>query len=565
MNHPLIPGLTTLRAEARRGVVRVTGRLSTDVYQFSVKAPGYHRWMPDGSLMFACTGANLECWRNETDIAIVDGDGTLAGAVMPEPQPLVLMPLLTKPRDGVMFNHQVRMVAMSIQRPVFGVFHDMGTGKSATAIWIAAELFSRDMIDQMLYVTTTNNVDQFALEQIPTHKPSTFHVHTVKIPSSGAEHLTPKVQIRSPMAIGVCGVGAFQGDKSIKAVEKFARRGRTLLVLDESTNFKGWSSKRVHQLVKIRELFCRVYLMSGEPSPQGLEDLFTQFYILDPRILGHASITSFRNEYCIMGGQHNAEVLGYKNKDRLYQKISNHCEFVNIKDCHDMPEQLWYEKRYKSTSEQKRLYRQILDDWIAILESGDEKNIETAAAKYISLQTISNGWLKTDDGGIHLVTKERAQMVVDECTSHDKVIVWCRFHEDIHLIESVLQLGSYVKFYGRQDQQTNLESRLEFQNNPKIKFFLATAASGGTALNLQVAHHMIYFSNSYNFNDRSQSERRIWRLGQSERCSYVDIIGLPIDRQILYNLRAKRDLSTEIRTLAGMKALAMQLRDLGEN
>jgi hypothetical protein len=561
MEQLFIPGMSSLAAEARRGVVRVTGRLTNRVYQFSVLAPGYQKWMPDGSLMFACTGANLDVWDVEVGVQIEDGDGTLARARLPPMPPLVLRHVVTTPHDKAMFNHQRRMVSMSTQRDVFGVFHDMGTGKSATAIWMACELFAADEIDQLLFVTVTNNVDQFISEQVPLHAPKTMTFRTLKIPSPNADKL-PAVSGKV-LTIGVCGVGAFQGDKSFAAVQKFALRGRTLLILDESTNFKGWSSKRVKNMLALRDRITKIYLMSGEPAPQGLEDLFVQFYILDPRILGHASMTSFRNEYCIMGGVHNAEVLGYKNRDRLYSKIAPHCEFVNIADCQDMPQQVFVEKKFKAVPEQKRLYKQVLDEWIAVLDSGDQKLIETAASKYIALQTISNGWLKLDDGTSQVITFDRAKMVFDECQTDDKVIIWCRFHDDIELLKAVCP-DKFVTFYGKQDQQTNTDMRIEFQTNPDVKYFIATAASGGTALNLQVAHHMIYFSNSYNFNDRSQSERRIWRTGQTERCVYADIIGLPIDRQILYNLRSKRDLSTEIRTIAGQKALALQLMDLGD-
>jgi SNF2 family DNA or RNA helicase len=549
-----------ITAVARRGVVRVS-RCDRHVYGFIMMAPGYKKAMDDETLLFACTGANIDCWKEYCPhIEIEDSDGTLKAAyppkrVRPNPGPLELV------AKTPLFKHQERIVKTTIGNRVFGIFHDMGTGKSATAIAIASELFLRKQADQLLFVTTKNNIDQFLDEQIPMH--TAVALHAVVVPSTKAEKLSKEVSGHM-LTIGVCSHGSFQGVKSVAALQNFLKRGRTVVALDESTAFKGWSTKRVDNLLKLRNLMDRVYLMSGDPSPNGLEDLFAQFYILDQSILGHASMTSFRNEYCVMGGQYGSDVLSYKNKERLYDKIAPYCEFVNIKDCQDMPLQTYLQKKVVPTAEQRRVYQEVFTDWVALLDSGDEKLIKTAADRYISLQTVSNGWLKMEDGSIKVLTHDRAKMVLAECSAQGKMIIWCRFHQDIHLFKDLLKPEHYALFYGLQDAATNTANRLRFQQDPEVKYFLATAPSGGAALNLQIAHHAVYFSNSYSWFDRSQSERRIWRTGQTENCTYVDLFCLPVDRQIRRNLQDKRDLSKEVSTLIGMKALALELALLEE-
>jgi len=78
---------------------------------------------------------------------------------------------------------------------------------------------------------------------------------------------------------------------------------------------------------------------------------------------------------------------------------------------------------------------------------------------------------------------------------------------------------------------------------------------------LQVASHMVYFSNSFNYGDRAQSERRIWRIGQEQHCVYVDILGSAVDRHILRNLRVKKDLSQEVQSLAGLRRIAAEMEE----
>lgn len=552
-------------ARAERGMVYVRNAPMESLHLFTAGAPGYYKYMDNGDLRFACTGPNLTVWEETVGWPIEDYDGTLKNAVLPPPPELELQPLLMKNRN--MFEHQRRMVSMSLQRPFFGIFHDMGCGKSATALWIASELFLQGKVDQLLFCTVTNNVDQFIDEQIPLHKPGKVTTLAFKFPASKrieknlAEDVSGQV-----LVIGACGQGAFQGAKSFKALTDFVKRGRTVVILDESTGFKGWRTLRHNNACKLREHVEYLYLMSGEPEVKGLEDLFSQFYLLDPRILGHTSMTSFRNEYCIVQSRSNAAgsqfdlVVGYRNKERLYSKIAPHCEFVKINDVIDMPEQLHYEKRYIATAEQRRVYKEVYDDWATILDSGDEALIETAARRFVTLQTVSNGWLKLDDGTIQILTTERVRMVLEECSAAEKkIIVWCRFQQDVQLFKEALPPEEIATFYGLNTSEQNTAERIRFQQDPNVRYFVATTASGGLALNLQVSNHNIYFSNSFNYGDRAQSERRTWRTGQTERCAYIDIIGLPIDRQIISNLHSKRNLAEELKTMAGQRRLRQDL------
>lgn len=550
---------SSVNAVARRKVVRVAPPHSHAVARFAVMAPGFKKWDDkDGSLIFACTAANLDAWDQQVGALIQDADGSVKDARMPALTPLQDMPLIVK---APMFEHQRWMVSTALQRSVFGTFFDMGTGKSAIALWMAAEMFLRGMIDQLLFVTVTNNVKPFMTEQLNLHMPAEPRHIVVQIPSTQFDKLG---KVTRSLLIGVCGHGAFQGVKSMASLNAFVKRGRTLLVIDESTGFKGWSSKRLDNMLKLRSQCKRVYLMTGDPTPLGLEDLFSQFYILDSRIIGHASLTSFRNRYCVMaaGAGGGDMVVAYRNKEELYDKISPYCRFVKITDCHDMPPQTFLERSLKMEPEQRRVYNEILAKWKAILATGDEREVDNARAKFVALQNIGNGWVNDDNGVMQTLSTARARLVTDEVHSiAGKVVVWCAYHGDIALMARMLAADkiSFVEFHGNLSKDINSANREIFLNDPDCKVFLATAASGGTALNLQVASHMIYFSNTFNYGHRSQSERRIWRIGQEAHCIYLDVLVSAIDRHILRNLKGKRDLSREVQTLAGMRKLAEAL------
>ena len=54
-----------------------------------------------------------------------------------------------------------------------------------------------------------------------------------------------------------------------------------MVVLDESSSFKNAQSKRFKALKLVRPRIARLVELTGTPSPNGLEDLWAQVYLLD--------------------------------------------------------------------------------------------------------------------------------------------------------------------------------------------------------------------------------------------------------------------------------------------
>ena len=58
---------------------------------------------------------------------------------------------------------------------------------------------------------------------------------------------------------------------------------------------------------------------------------------------------------------------------------------------------------------------------------------------------------------------------------------------------------------------------------------------------------MVYYSNGYDLEKRTQSEARINRIGQTRKMTYVDIIcEKTVDEKIVKALRKKMNIATEI-------------------
>lgn len=90
-------------------------------------------------------------------------------------------------------------------------------------------------------------------------------------------------------------------------VKEFDEFPFDMLVIDESTLFKNWSSKRTKVLREFRDFFDKIILLTGTPTPKGLMDMFAQMYLIDGGDSLGKYITRFRTKYF--------DPCGYKNKN----------------------------------------------------------------------------------------------------------------------------------------------------------------------------------------------------------------------------------------------------------
>ena len=341
-------------------------------------------------------------------------------------------------------------------------------------------------------------------------------------------------------------------------------------------NFKGWSTSRVDNLLKLVPFTTHRFLFSGEPEPKGYEDLFAQFYFMDPNILGHNSLTSFENHFLVKGGYQFKEVVDYRHTDELAELIAPHCEYLKITDCMDMPLRSWHESKFKPTDQQLDLYEGLKRDYAIFVDRAlNDTDVETvarhcknAASRYTAMAQVACGWFYADLKDETLprevvhITDERAWFTIEEVVgTSEKCLVWARFHEDLEQIKRVcaeLKIDA-VEFSGRVKPAQCEANKIRFQRDPRCRIFYGTTASGGESLNLQMANRSVYYSNSFNWGHREQSERRTWRAGQTKPCSYWDIIGLPIDRLIRNNAMEKKDLAMQLQIATGLAAMLAQL------
>ena len=105
-----------------------------------------------------------------------------------------------------------------------------------------------------------------------------------------------------------------------------------------------------------------------------------------------------------------------------------------------------------------------------------------------------------------------------------------------------------MTYYGSTSTEDRAKAIKEIQDpESKVRFLVGTPQTGGYGITLTEANVMIYYSNGYDLEKRTQSEARINRIGQTRKMTYIDIIcEKTVDERIVKALRKKINIASEV-------------------
>lgn len=451
-------------------------------------------------------------------------------------------------------GHQLVALRRAWPHNAYALFHEMGTGKTFTAINLAAARYQKGQIDGLVVICPTpiKSVWELELEKFCPIDYSAW------IYESGDK---PKIWIREKreeLKVFVIGVESLSIGKgqSIQQLEYFQRFHKFMCVVDESSRIKNWKAARSKNVVKVGGWAEYRLLLTGTPVTQGLQDLFGQFLFLDAKIIDCKNFFVFRNRYCVMGGFQGKQILGYQFQENLYAKLKPYVDYVTKEQCLDLPEQVYPAPIIVQQSpEQKRVMKQLTDEY-TMMDGDDEITVSTVLERMLRYQQVIGGSFPFEkDGEYHTKPipganpKLDAMMeYIDDVPENAKIIIWARFvPEIVYIVErigSVYGPSSVVSFYGATTPEERPLNSQAFQENPQVRFIVSNQTVGGYGQTWTAGTYVIYYSNTFSYEDRYQSESRPHRKGQTNHVTYQDIeMAVPQDRMILKAIQRKKDLA----------------------
>lgn len=353
------------------------------------------------------------------------------------------------------------------------------------------------------------------------------------------------------------------------------------IICDESHKLKSSESAQYKCFNKLYTMLnnhskTRLYLLSGTPFTQGYLDLYTQLKLLGINI----TKTSFKERFCILGNVKGLlgwqqPVVAYKNLDELYNLIHSVAITIKSSEVIDLPKQIFIEHTYPMTKSMKLFINEKatpkdIKSWGGkILYSNENKKIPNLYYRNLTYpeftyeaETSSQFWLRTRELSIGFLGNSESYNLYD-MTRFNMIEKFLKENEDNYLLfysytpeflelyEICDKLGYSIDVYNgiikdtkNYDKWANLTENERFGKQKK-SIILTNWNSGSTGINFQCYDKCIIFDLPV-YRDWEQGLKRIHRIGQKNTCIYhLFMQNCWLDKGMKKAIDEKRDYNTE--------------------
>ncbi len=284
----------------------------------------------------------------------------------------------------------------------------------------------------------------------------------------------------------------------------------------------------------------RRYVLSGCPTPNHNLEIFPQMKFCNPDLFGN-NYLGFQATYFHQDLENpHVWYQTQEDKDRFFRKLSDSSIFIKKEDCVDLPDKVFLVKEFSLNNEQKQYYNDIVND---IRQHINQWSKFEFTAKLMKLREVVSGFVINKDNSITDFDTNKDKVLEDTLNEigNKQVIVWCQFiHEIERLAKKYNGIALSSKTKNRDDiirQFKNGEIQLLF-THPKL------LGKGATFINCT---YNIYYSLSFSYEEFKQSQDRIHRIGQKNRCTYIILQAKDtIDKRIYNCLQRKGNAVDEL-------------------
>jgi SNF2 family DNA or RNA helicase len=456
---------------------------------------------------------------------------------------------------GDPMDHQREALRLSHNKIRYFFAHATGTGKTFTLLNLAVYLHRSQFMQGLLVVCPASIIHDVWAEQVRQwlgERVEYLMLPLTKGHNRGADKFlaTPCTGLKI-LIVSIEGLSNAK-HKAFEVAEKFLRTNKCGMVVDESSRIKNHQRNRTKNTILLGAYAHWRWCMSGTKITQGLHDLWAQYCFLSTDIIGHRSFYTFRNRFVKMGGFENRQIVGYENVNELLRLIAPYTHEVRKEDANDLPQKIYQKRHVEPTKEQRDLYRGLTEEFETAYE-GQPLEVATYLELCTRQQQIAGGnfpyeineerFTRPIKGNPKLL---ELMDILDE--TDEKCIIWARFVPEIRqiveAIENVYGKDAVGAYYGEVSTTDRTKNIARLRNNPNCRFLVANAQTAGMGLTLNEATTSIYYSNSFSYEDRYQSEDRNHRTGQTCHVTYIDIIAnFTVERKIQMAIATKQNMA----------------------
>lgn len=428
-------------------------------------------------------------------------------------------------------KYQKDIVNKALNHEGYGIFMDTGTGKTVCALEIAKHL-GKTLVLCPLSVIETAWIDD-------CHK---FYPD-LKIVNCWGENRKQRYKaLETNSDVYVMNYESFKILKN-----EIAKMNFECMIVDESSAMKNMTAQITSEILSMIDVIPRRYVLSGTPNPNSNLELFPQMKFVLPDLFGSSfygwQATYFHQDMTDPHKWYQTQ----EDKERLFSRLSEGSVFLKKEECVDLPPKIFQIREYTMCKKQEEYYMDMVNN---IRDNINQWSKFEFTAKLMKLREILSGFVINKDGTISEFKSRKTEVLKQtiEEIGDKPIIVWCQFQYEI---ETLAKEFDGVALTSKTKDRNQIIR--DFKDG-KIHLLFTHPKLLGKGLTFTNCTYNIYYSVSFSYEEFAQSQDRIHRIGQDNRCTYIILQAKnTIDETIYKCLRRKKNVVDELYLKMGMK------------
>ena len=431
-----------------------------------------------------------------------------------------------------LYKYQKDVINKALNNEGYGLFLDTGCGKTICGLEIAKHL------GKTLILCPLSVIETAWVEDCNNFYPE------LKIINCWGSSKSERIKLLNSEAdIYVMNYESFKILKHIISNMNFK-----CMIVDESSVMKNMKSQITTDIMSMIDIIPRRFVLSGTPNPNSNLELFPQIKFVQPELFGISYLgwqaTYFTQDLTNPHYWYQTD----ENKEKLFARLSDGSVFLKKEDCVDLPPKVFEVKRFELGKEQKMYYDDMIRD---IQDNINEWSKFEFTAKLMKLREIVSGFVINKDGSItdFDTNKDKLLESAFEEIGDKPVIIWCQFQ---HEVDKLAEKYNGVALTSKTKDRDLIIRQFK---NGEIKKLFTHPKLLGKGLTFVNCTYNIYYSLSFSYEEFRQSQDRIHRIGQNNKCTYIILQGKnTIDEKIYNCLKRKGNAVDELYMEMGLKA-----------
>lgn len=437
-------------------------------------------------------------------------------------------PGMFKPRA-----HQRHTAEFLTTHPKAFVLSDMGTGKTASALWAADYLISKGYVRKVLILGT-----------VSTLKPTWMRECNRLLLHRSASVLYGAASTRKKLAKGDADIFILNHDGlAIVADELKARGDIDLVIIDEGSYYRNSKTEKYTVLEKFLRSYQNkqwLWVLTAAPCPNEPPEAFSLAKLVSPHRVPKYYGT-FREMTMYKVSQYRWEPRPGA-MDTVYSALQPAIRYKKS-DCIDLPPTTYVLKQVPLSDDQRKAYK---DMKAAFLHTRDGTVVKAvnAAVQVGKLLQIAAGVVRfgnEEEEKLHFDVNARLNAVLEYVVeSQSKVVVLVPYTAALKRVVEFLESKGYSCGVVDGSVQGNARATVieNFVSHKDPKVLVCNPKAAAHGLNLQVADTLVWYSPVLSLDTYLQACERIAREGQMNKMVIGEIASTKLEAKFYDALRA---------------------------